>query len=481
MKLQVVAINTEPLSPINKTGFKVATAKTKGGVALYGIAATLPILGIGVPVGEFFGIQVSFLFSIALIIMMGFFVSKRGLLYAPAVSVTLLAFWLVCTISISMSANLPFEEFRGELPWLRSIKQWLGLTFMVLMYFALTTFINTNEKFLRFVSIYLASAFFVSLLGVYQFLSIYFSLNLPFEHLPVTNPSFGEARGIAIWDELPRPSSTLVEPAYFGNYLVTAIPIILAGIIYKQYFFAKSRAGLFFVASLLFSALVMTFSRAPYLGLIVAVVFFYLAHNRFNAFKWVVMFAKFVPIFVMMLVTVSLVTMRNIPGLLWERIYSATQIGYDFSVLERFTMIVTQFNILKSYPVLGVGIGNFGFYYLDFKPEWGFAFAELGTSFFSPQNVFGQVMAETGLLGIVLFCSMLLQVVRMGLKTYRCSNSALHKACSLGLVSGFVGYMTTLLAVGCFYNLPFMWVLMGLIVAQYRLQKNSWANGLVKN
>lgn len=445
-------------------------------ILLYCFFATLPLIGIGVPIGNEFGIQLSYLFAMILIVMMILLIllSDKGFSLIPKneVNLALLIFYFICVISIFMSAYLPFEEFRGELPWLKSVKRLIGLTAMILIYFAIIAFVNTEKRFYKCLNIYIISAIFVSILGIYQFFSIFFHLNLPLEILPVINPSLGGGlSAVGFWEGLPRVSSTLKEPAYFGNFLITIIPILLAGIIYKQYYFTKSKSIFYFLTFLSIISLIITFSRAPYVGMIIATLILFFISSRSNFILTLSILVKLILIIGLGILFLSFATRKNILLIVFER-YFSIQIMHDISTLERSTMIITQLNILKKFPILGVGLGNFGFYYSSFKPDWGYAVAESGSAFFPTQNLFGEIMAETGILGITSFCLVLLLVVVIGLKTFRYSKSYFYKATSLGLVSGFVGYMVTTLAVGDFYNFPFMWVLMGLIVSQNRIQKN---------
>lgn len=449
----------------------------KVNILLYCFFATLPLIGIAIPIGKEFGIQLSYLFAMVLIIIMSLlmvFPQKENFIIPKNdINIVLVIFYFVCLASIFMSAYLPFEEFRGELPWLKSIKRFTGLTAMILIYFAIITFVNTEKRFYKCLNVYIIGAIFVSILGIYQFLSIYFRLNLPFERLPIINPSLGGGlSAIGFWEGLPRVSSTLKEPAYFGNYLVTVIPILLGGLIYKQYYFAKSKKVMYFLISLFFIALIITFSRAPYVGMIIALLVLLMTSLFYNFSSVCHEFLKLIIGIGAGLLFLTFITGRNIFLMVLRRFFSI-QIMYDISTLERSTMIVTQLDIFKKFPILGVGLGNFGFYYNKFKPDWGYAVAESGSSFFHTQNIYGEIIAETGILGITSFCLVLLLVVVIGLKTFRYSKSYYYKATSLGLVSGFVGYMVTMFAVGDFYNFPFMWVLMGLIVVQNRIQKNT--------
>ena len=438
---------------------------------LYGFFATLPLVGYGLPIHGIFTIQISHLFASVLIIGMFLTLNRRQVLYKCPVSYLMILFFSICGLSVLSAGFQSVEKVGSEVQWVRSFKQLTGLAFMILIYFSIITHVNTGHKFRGCLNIYLFSALLVSLIGIYQFISIYLDLNLPFDRsLPINNLSIGgTGTWSGQWRGLPRVSSTLIEPAYLGDYLVTVIPIILAGIFLKEYFFTKSSQNFLIVAAVYLCVLISTFSRAPYLGLISAIIVMIAVSSNFNLTRTLAKIIKlsFVLIIVGFLFTFLLKS--NLLEITIARLLSLADEN-DYSVMERTSKTVTAINIFKAYPFLGVGYGNFGFYYLDYTPQSiGFDHIKDLHRFEAAHNLYGQLIAETGIIGFIAFCLMAILTFREGLRTYRQTASKFFKVTSLGLISAFAGYLVVLLSADFIYILPFMWVLMGFIVAQRRL------------
>ena len=454
-------------------------------LALYCFFFTLPFIGYAIPIGSSFGIQVSFIFAIILIIYLFIIVTLRkkisGVSGFPKsiVSILLIVYYLICVVSLLMALDLPFQEIKGEFPLIKGMKQLTGLTFCVSMYFALVSFINSERRFRNCIRIFLISAIAVTLLGMYQFISSYYELNLPLESLArynVSHGEFGEQGRHGARGAFRRVASVFVEPSFFADFLVIIVSLMLSGAYFKEYLFVKSRFLFLSLLSLFFVMLVLLFSRAAYVGFIFSVIFFFWITGLFNPFR-LKKCLRLSKIFYFIVLPLGIYILISSMPDLFDAI-SQTVVTIDpatnVSSLERATMLVTQYNIFKEYPLLGVGFGHFGFYYDEFKPDWGFAVSESLNAYPPAQNIYGEILSETGMIGMIIFILIIINVVRTGRKTFKYSSSRFHKAFSAGAISGFIGFMITMLAVGGFYNLPFMWPLMSLIVAQNNLLKKQY-------
>jgi len=438
---------------------------------LYCFFATLPLVGYGLPIHGIFTIQISYLFALVLIIGIFLTLNRRQVLYRSPVNYLITFFFSICILSALSAVFLSAEKVGGEVPWLRSLKQLVGLAFMILIYFAIIAYVDTEHKFRGCLNIYLISALLVSLIGIYQFISIYLHLDLPLgRSLPINNLSIGGTSSWSSqWQGLPRVSATLIEPAYLGDYLVTVIPIALAGIFLKEYFFTKSRQNFLIVAAVYLCVLISTFSRAPYIGLISAIIVMIAVSSNFNLTRALAKIIKLSLVLIIIGFVLTFVLKSSLLEITVGRLLSLADEN-DYSVMERTSKAIAAINIFKAHPTFGVGYGNFGFYYPDYAPQSiGFDHIKDLHRFDTANNLYGELIAETGITGVAAFCVMVILTFREGLRTYRQTASKFFKATSLGLISAFAGYLVILLSADFIYILPFMWVLMGLIVAQRRL------------
>jgi hypothetical protein len=164
----------------------------------------------------------------------------------------------------------------------------------------------------------------------------------------------------------------------------------------------------------------------------------------------------------------------------WEH-KNATLSGY-FDYLgfgARFTYSGTAFRMYEAYPLLGVGLGNYAFYFEQMLPEEPLADTPEVLRLVTPgagrdrlvtsKNFYLRLLSETGILGTAAFFAFLIAV--LGNLLY------LRLATGLGVrfwgTAGLLGLIAFLLAAVSFdsFAIPNMWVVFGLATAA------SWIYG----
>ncbi len=164
----------------------------------------------------------------------------------------------------------------------------------------------------------------------------------------------------------------------------------------------------------------------------------------------------------------------------WEH-KNATLSGY-FDYLgfgARFTYSGTAFRMYEAYPLLGVGLGNYAFYFEQMLPEEPLADTPEVLRLVTPgagrdrlvtsKNFYLRLLSETGILGTAAFFAFLIAV--LGNLLY------LRLATGLGArfwgTAGLLGLIAFLLAAVSFdsFAIPNMWVVFGLATAA------SWVYG----
>jgi O-antigen ligase len=136
---------------------------------------------------------------------------------------------------------------------------------------------------------------------------------------------------------------------------------------------------------------------------------------------------------------------------------------------ERVIYWITGFRIFSQHPVLGVGLGNAGFFFLDNLPSFGTRLPEVirilnGEAFFpNLKSLWVRLLAETGMLGFLGFMAWIVVVAAAAWKTWRGSHgvqSVIAMATLFGLLAyAFEGFSLDTFA------LPQVWVLPGLLTA----------------
>ena len=142
----------------------------------------------------------------------------------------------------------------------------------------------------------------------------------------------------------------------------------------------------------------------------------------------------------------------------------------------RFTYGETAFRTYEAYPVMGVGLGNYAFYFDEMLPNEPLANTpevirlvtpEAGRDrLITPKNLYLRLLAETGLVGTAAFVAFL--VALLGCALYLWKTPSLE-----GTYWGMAGLLALIaFAVAAFsfdsFAIPNMWVIFGLITAATR-------------
>ncbi|WP_206064535.1 O-antigen ligase family protein [Neptunomonas sp. XY-337] len=138
--------------------------------------------------------------------------------------------------------------------------------------------------------------------------------------------------------------------------------------------------------------------------------------------------------------------------------------GIDESAMGRIYAWQAAFGMALHHPLTGVGINNFISNYFEYSPHWD------GQNHAVHSTWFG-VMAETGLLGLMLFITLIIQILRIGMKsvTYfkpqpdRTYSPTLY-ACAQSVEAGLAGFCVS----GTFLTMGFTWpiyILLSLAIA----------------
>jgi O-Antigen ligase len=158
----------------------------------------------------------------------------------------------------------------------------------------------------------------------------------------------------------------------------------------------------------------------------------------------------------------------------WEH-KNATLSGY-FDYLgfgARFTYSGTAFRIYEAYPLLGVGLGNYAFYFEQLLPDEPLAATPEVLRLVTPgagrdrlitsKNFYFRLLSETGILGTVAFFAFLVAVIGNVLYLRLGSSQNSHFWGTAGLL-GVIAFVLAAVSFDSF-AIPNMWVVFGLATA----------------
>ena len=153
-------------------------------------------------------------------------------------------------------------------------------------------------------------------------------------------------------------------------------------------------------------------------------------------------------------------------------------------VPSRLMYWTSGFRVFSQYPILGVGLGNSGFLFLDTVPSFGYRLPEIvniasgSPQFPNPKNLWVRLLAETGIVGFSVFMTWLLILV-LG------AWALMKKGKDLNAILGLAGLLAILAQVFEGFSLdtfalPHLWIMLGLLTAAVAMMSRSEAKSRVK-
>lgn len=274
---------------------------------------------------------------------------------------------------------------------------------------------------------------------------------------------------------VPRLYGTATEAQVFANYLLSIIPLTL-GLLLLNF---KSRnpwaiLGVFTIACL---CLVMTFSAGAWAGALVgAVPLLLLARSWTKRSVLTVLLG-------LLLCWSSLVAIDH-----W--IYPEYDKGFD-SILVKFTGQVAPtdqqltpadvamnqlsieerqwfrqaaWNMFKAHPVMGVGYGNYGYLYNQYRP----ADTPKFDIYVRAHNQYLEILAELGLVGITLMGLVVLQIIKLTWRVLSQGQPKEQQIIYISMLGSLVAVSAQGMTLGIFLH-NYFWFVLGLTYSAARL------------
>ncbi len=146
-------------------------------------------------------------------------------------------------------------------------------------------------------------------------------------------------------------------------------------------------------------------------------------------------------------------------------------IANEFVFAERILYWQTGWNVFNDYPILGVGLGNVGFFFEEYMPPFAWALDEPRHLIYQAdyqgnvKNLWVRLLSETGIIGFLSF-GIWLFLILLKTNQFRRSKSPPHHY--WGLV-GKIALITILIegfSIDSF-ALPYYWIIFGLVSGKY--------------
>jgi len=236
--------------------------------------------------------------------------------------------------------------------------------------------------------------------------------------------------GKPMGDQLQRACGPFVDPDHFAGYLAMIFPLALACTVFPNVLAPRRASAAFRVqcgvaAFVIFVAVLLSMSRAGWLGLMLGTTVMFVLALPGGA-------AEFGPESAPIRLTGVRVAMLGITGLLCAavmfigpvaRVETAARLNETTSgvgtIAGRIVTWEGGLHLIRDFPLFGVGLGAWPEIFSRYRlPPWGLLFAD------EAHNDYLQLIAETGLVGILLCGWTVTRVTRTIAAGWRSLNSA---------------------------------------------------------
>lgn len=330
---------------------------------------------------------------------------------------------------------------------------------IISVYFLSSNLLINKRIIGTFMRAMLLSGMIISFLGIYQQLSG----NAVADWLDVA--AFADIAG--------RVSSTFDNPNVFASYLIMIIPFVFVP--YRERPSFVSVVFKLFAFALLIAALVFTWSRGAWLGLIVSLLCFAIFRLRKSPKIFALIFT-FIPN--LLLLAPRSVTSR------FSSIFSFLDTNVDSSVSYRFTVWKDSLQLFKNNLFGGVGVGPDAFHNA-YR-----AFSSIGAETVEhSHNLYLQIGIELGIFALLTFALILLFTCKNCFSLeFSTNESSVHPVCAAAFCS-VLALLTNGLTDYVWYNYRvcfLFWLLLGLCTASYRIglseqRQRDYLSSLISN
>lgn len=273
-------------------------------------------------------------------------------------------------------------------------------------------------------------------------------------------------------------SSTIGNSNFLGKYLVLVIPLVLSFYLGRHPLVMK--VLILTTLLLCLAALVLTFTRASWLSMIVAFSLF-----LFLAFKNSLLEGgkrSFVTLVVVLVVIIFFLNIHRAEkpfldgGRVYERVMSVFKDERSQGVATRLFVWKRAFRLIKEKPWLGHGPETFEIAFKKDNIDYMETFHDF-VSIDRAHNNYIDIAFAHGLVGLAAYLAVIGSFLVHLMNRLKMAGDRFHKLLYIGILSGFCGYLFNDLFIFSVVSVsPTFWSLMGLSVAQGRLEHSDKEN-----
>jgi len=340
------------------------------------------------------GAQVAVSFALLFWVVRMFVIKKFRLVRNP-LNIPIAAFLVAVAIGVIRAV-----DFR------HSLKGYMTLGWISIFFLTVNNIKDVNQ-FKRLIRILILITTIAGAYGIFQHLTrIDF-----FGNVKYLNLAFARSPGF------------FNSPMTFGNYVLLLLPVVIGMSSYAR--LGKERRVLLASGLIILAAIIFTYTRGVWLGLIGGLIFMAILRSKR-----------------LLLIVVTGILVCSISVVVFPSSRFARRVMETFKsgrpVGDRIYFLEGGLKIIRDYPITGVGWEGFRRVYPRYKPS------EAGESGCNAHNNFLDVAVDSGLLGLGIFIWLLLTIYKVGFQIFKRLDDGYFK----GIAWGFLGSLTAFLVAG---------------------------------
>ena len=359
----------------------------------------------------------------------------------------LIVFYLITFFSVIVNISTVSENYFKKTTGIsRFIRQMISLSIPILVFLPFFWRVikdwTTKEIFIKIRTIFLYTLLFAGFYGAFEILFSYFHfypakyvlefIGLIFPFIDPYYHSEGRISGFAY------------EPPFFAIYLITVSGWMFSYILTEKNVIRKITPTLIIIVLTFFSG-----SRTGLLVIFFLLGIFILYLYKRNLYRNVIHNG----VILLSLSSVLIFTL-NSDKLIYsinekfESLNFVDNLKNNVSNKTRFGMQAASIEVFKENPVFGVGFGQQTYHARHHYPRWAtvnnWEFEELyknklESSFPPGYNIFTRLLAETGIIGIISWITLLVYSIYILLKYYKNTNDEYTKFLCISIFISLIG------------------------------------------
>ncbi|MCD6579460.1 O-antigen ligase family protein, partial [bacterium] len=355
-----------------------------------------------------------------------------------------LIFWLFLLIVLYV-----FHLFYTPVPGLLAIET-LRILIFFLYLIALIFCISKSEHFLKIIKAFVYSGFVLSLIGILQYF---------------WGSQFWSWRGDLLNSEIPRITATVSDPNIYARYVVIWIIFTLSYFLYTKN--KKQRIFLFLILVSELLALLFSYSRGGWIAFILSIFFFLFLYCRYcSSGKYL----RIVSVLAGLILIVSIIFVA------FPEIKNNVLFRLNPNVLflkegtGRGELLRVSLKMFSDNPILGIGLFGFSESMRNTYPNMVLAVFH---STLPQSHFFSSVLAETGLIGLTIYLFIIFFFFKNVIFVLKNTKNYFYKLNAIALGCSFFAILIASQGEGRFYQEPFLWVIMGLVISLRTMVKKE--------